>query len=408
MYLKIKDIILIIRDAFKKKGNVAILVLEIFIWGLILSAVLAVAPFASNKISYEAFWELLAAIIVAALISSFSIFNWFAKRKIQTTFIGFTAKYLLELDRDRLDDLLGFLAQERISKLKVDPIVEFFKAIKELYLKSDYEMRRRITEALPALFKINFEESMRLVDILRYDFDDKWKSDLRRRTIESFKYLTPRQLYFIKEFLQVFEKDEIYTIIAIVEVLDYWRSKRKKNEALKLFNQLLIQLSKSNFGRNEIDCIKIFWNILELISIDLDKAIKKFEKLKDDKNFYLQICLARNLKCLSKRYPEKMLGLMSYFLGDDKYVNVRRPIAKEDSIDCIINLCDHRNYEKKIKRVLWKLIHDKDDIIRITTFDRIEKILDKNKKLGKNIINEVKNDTNNKLSKRAKRLLEQL
>lgn len=318
--------------------------------------------------------------------------------------ISFTSKYLLEKEESKIDELLGILIAGRWEKLKMDPIEEFFKCIKEMCLKSDFEMRRRITEALPALFKIDLEESKEIVEILRRDWDEKWKSDNRRRTIEALSYIINKEKDFVRDCLHIIDGDEIFAIIAMVEILDVWREKVNKKDAERLFTELKHEME--GYKQGEINTTTELWNLLYLIRSDSNQAIKKFEELKGNLNIYTQICIARNLKHLCKRFPERILNFMDYFIGEDKHKNVRRPIAKEDSVECLISLLQDRRLSEKAKETIWKLVNDEDDIIRLATFDKIEKILDIDTEFGRRILKHIiEKNRHPKLVERAETLL---
>lgn len=345
-------------------------------------------------------------VIFGLLLAFLPIYFYLIKKRDQTILISFTSKYLLEKEEAKIDELLGILIAGKWEKLKIDPIEEFFKCIKRMCLKSDFEMRRRISEALPALFKIDLEESKELTEILRRDWDDKWKSDNRRRTIEALPYIISIDKNFVRENLHIIEGDEIFTIIAIVELLDVWREKINKKEAEKVFIELKSELQEDNYGQDEINGISELWNILYLIRSDINRAIERFEELKNNPNIYIQICIARNLKHLCKRFPERIINLMAYFLEEDKHKNVRRPIAKEGSVECLISLFRDRKHSEKAKEIIWKLIRDEDDIIRLATFDKIEKILEINNSFGKKILQHIViNNHHPKLVERAKTLM---
>lgn len=344
-------------------------------------------------------------IILGALPPVMGLYLYIIKKRNQIMLISFTSKYLLEKEESKIDELLGILIAGKWEKLKIDPIEEFFKCIKGMCLKSDFEMRRRISEALPALFKIDLEESKDLVEILRRDWDEEWKTDNRRRTIEALPYIISRDKKFVRDNLHIIDGDEIFAIIAVVEVLDVWREKINKKGSKKLFTELKNEMKECKYAKNEINAISELWDILDLIHSDINRAIIKFEELKDSPNIYIQICIARNLKHLCKRFPERIVNLMAYFIEDDRHKNVRRPIAKEDSVECLISLLrDRRNFEKA-KKITWKLINDEDDIIRLATFDKIEKILEIDNDFGKKILQHIiKNNRHPKLVERAKTL----
>lgn len=345
-------------------------------------------------------------VVFGLLLATLPIYFYLLKKRDQTILISFTSKYLLEKEESKIDELLGILIAGKWEKLKIDPIEEFFKCIKTICLKSDFEMRRRISEALPALFKIDLEESKELTEILRRDWDDKWKSDNRRRTIEALPYIINMDKNFVRDNLHIIDGDEIFAIIAMVEVLDVWRKKVDRKEAEKIFMELRSEMQEYKYGQDEIDGVSKLWNILHLIHSDVNKAIKRFEELKDNPNIYIQICIARNLKHLCKRFPERIIDLMAYFIEKDKHRNVRRPIAKEDSVECLISLMRDRKHYEKVKEIIWRLIKDEDDIIRLAIFDKIEKILDIDIDFGREILEHiVEYNRHPRLVERAKTLL---
>ncbi|GAI04933.1 unnamed protein product, partial [marine sediment metagenome] len=195
-------------------------------------------------------------------------------------------------------------------------------------------------------------------------------------------------------------------IIAMVEVLDVWREKIDKREAEKLFTELKNEIEECEYGNDEINAISELWNLLYLIHSDINRAITKFEELKDNPNIYIQICVTRNLKHLFKRFPERTVNLTAYFIEEDRHKNVRRPIAKEDSVERLITLLRDRRHSEKAKEIIWKLSNDEDDIIRLATFDKIEKILEIDNEFGKKILQHIiKNNRHPKLVERAKILM---
>lgn len=329
-------------------------------------------------------------------------------QKKQMLLISLTAKYLLEKEESYIDEILGILIAGKWKKMKIDPIEEFFATIKRLSKQSDYEMRRRVAEALPALYQIDLEMGEELFEILRKDWDNnKWKSDNRRRAIESLSYLIEEDKEFVKNNLYIIDGDEIFTIIALIEILDIYGEKTSWDGIENRFLELKKELEDRKYSLDQIKAIPELWNILHSIRYDPNQAIKKFEDFKGNPNIYIQTCIARNLHHLSKRYPERILNLMDYFIQKDKHKYVRRPIAKENSMECLISLFQDWRCSGKAKEIIWKLISDEDDIIRLATFDKIEKILDIDNEFGKRILQHVvERNGNSKLVERARTLLD--
>ena len=344
---------------------------------------------------------------LTVLLAIFGFFIFWIRQRNKTMLISFTSKYLLEEEEPKIDELLGILIAGRWEKLKIDPIEEFFECLKRISKKAEnYEMRRRIAEALPALFKIDLEESKDIVEILRKDWDKKWKADNRRRAIEELSFIIDKDKYFVKKNLQIEEGDEVFTVFAIVEVLEELKRKAKIKDAESLFFELKYEMQKKKFRRDEVEAVSELWRLLDLINSDPNKALESFEELKDNPNVYIQICVARNVKHFCKKAREKTLELMEHFIGEEKHKNVRRPIAKEDSVDCLIDILRDKRLHEKATTIIWRLIKDLDAIIRIAAFDKIEKIIDVDRELGKEIIVCVaKSDTDPILRKRAENLL---
>lgn len=388
-----------IRLWFRKKQDIFVEILSIFVWGMF--SLIALVLYLCKLIDIVAF----VSIIIGLIFAFLPLYNYLIKKRDQTILISFTSKYLLEEQEDKVDELLGILIAGKWRKLKIDPIEEFFKCLKKLSIESGYEMKRRIAEALPALYRIDIEESKDIVKILRRDWDDEWKSDNRRRTIESLSCILNKDKKFARENIHIIENDEIYSTFASVETLDVWRTEFSKKEAESIFSELKKELKGQNYSEDEIIAVNELWNILDVINIDVNEAIKKIEELKNSKNIFIQIVIARNLKHFCKRFPEKTLNLMDYFLKTERHKNVRRPIAKEDSVECLINLLEDKKVSQKAKEVVWKLINDDDDIIRIATFDRIEKILNIDRTFGRDILKHIiKRNKHTKLVERANNL----
>jgi len=345
--------------------------------------------------------------LLGLLTAFLPIYTYLIKKKDQLLLISFILQYLL--GEEEIDDLLGVLISEKWEKLKIDPIKEFFDRIGRMCEESNVEMRRRIAETLPALFKIDLERSKEIVKILRRDWDERFKSDNRRRAIESLPYIVKRDKDFVKECLQIIDGDEVFVIIAIVEVLDVWRWKINKKEAKELYENLMREIRIREYKDDEIVALSELWNLLYTIHEDPAKAIKRIDQLKDIPNIYTQVCIARNLYLLGRKFPEEVLELMVHFTQENKNKYVRRAIAKENSVEFIMSLFRNKKLSEKSKNMMLKLINDKDGTIRLAAFDKIEKILDIDRKFGESILRDIiSKNQHPELIRRTERLLKRL
>ena len=313
----------------------------------------------------------------------------------------FPEKYLIEdqLKRkiNRLDIIIEELLAGNWQKTRIDSTSDLFARIKSSCEKGDYNIKRRIAEVLPSLYKINYNYSKEIVQILRKDWDEiKWKSDNRRRTIESLSFCIEQDKEFVKEQLKIVDGDEIYTIIAIVEILSFWKVKVNEKEAVDMFNKLIIEMKDYSYKSDEINSINEIWSFLNVINSDPEKAIIEFDILKDSENTLIQITIAKNLIHFCQGYPKKVLELMQYFLSFKEKKNLRRTIAKENSLMCLISFMLKSNYTNIAKRIIWDLMTDYDLIIRQTAFDRMETILQIDNEFGLQILDHIKSQEKDK------------
>jgi len=307
-------------------------------------------------------------------------------------------------DKLNFDELIGIFIAKKWDNYQIDCSNEFTDCVMEFCENSDYEFKRQVAEILPILFNIDLNGAKSITRTLRTDFDDvKWKSDIRRRVIEAFDDILDKEPAFIREQIRIVEDDEIFTLIAIVELLNSWRKRVNKSEAEKMFKNFLVNMKKFKYSNDDISTLKDFWKIISLINSDIEKGLKKVESKIYIDNINLRICLARNLHFFYEKYPHKTIELMRYFLQDDQDKNVRRPIAKEKSFKFLLSILPLEKYRDNAIRLIWDLIKDKDPIIRITSFDYIEEILQINEDLGRQIISYIiKNEKNQVLLERAK------
>ncbi len=295
-----------------------------------------------------------------------------------------------------------------------------FNRIEYFRKKGDVEINRRITESLPVLYYLSRQKYWNLVENLREDYDPlRWKSDNRRRVIESFEYVINNAGYDsrIFSYLAPKQNDELLTSIASIEILAKIKFLfGKKNRINKQLENCLNVITRSQHLNNKTK--KLLWKEWELfylVNSDLKKAKRLFESFANSKNIYLQIIVARNFRllcngsenCFKKEEckssnPNYSIHFINKFLDKRKHKNIRRPLAKEDSLECLVLLLQKRGYENIAKEIIWKLLKDEDDIIRITTFDKIYRIKEINPFFANEIITYLDtHETNEKLKERV-------
>jgi hypothetical protein len=61
-------------------------------------------------------------------------------------------------------------------------------------------------------------------------------------------------------------------------------------------------------------------------------------------------------------------------------------MAREESLDCLLNLLGTPMHRAQVRKVILQLIEDDDTIISTTTFDKIDRILGIDREFGKQVI----------------------
>jgi hypothetical protein len=327
-------------------------------------------------------------IVSALIIALLPIYVNATKKKQDVRIMAFTSQYLLEEDKSKVDDLLDLLITGKWKSYKLDPVKTFFGSLEDLSKNGDVEIRRRIAEALPALFILDVESSKKLFYILRQDYDESfWKSDIRRRAIQSLSNIIEIDKEFVLNNLYIRSKDEIYTVIAIIEVLAIIR-KDKPKKANNIYN--IIRKGIEDYSFEEQEAIESLWKFIEMVDKDKRKTILELERLKETDNITFAICLARNFRKLcnyprcmeenfcSSDFSDKILNYMVFFLNPSNDDNVRRPICR--CLDCLLLIFSQKSHPcyEQAKRLIWGIFTDKDIVIRLSALDKLDNLYDIN------------------------------
>jgi len=246
-----------------------------------------------------------------------------------------------------------------------------FTVLEELASRGNYERKRMITEALPSLISRDTKYSLRLMKILRADYDEKWKTDNRRRVVEAIPYLIKRNYLEVDDFLRVKEDDEFYVVIAIVEALDCLKSVSSEEAGR------LIELLENQLGDEQK--VFVYWllNLLEKVRIKSKDAIDMMKAITYNKTLSLilgtgddvyRISVARNLPQLLSVFPDDVLEIMNVLMKPEEHKNVRRPLVRP-ARDLIEFMLREKAYKNKVEKVIWLLTTDDDEIIPGTFFD---------------------------------------
>jgi hypothetical protein len=352
--------------------------------------------------------------IIIATISTYFISK--AKRQ-QGIFIEATLSYIIHGGKTLLDEMLGKMISGRWKREQIRPGDALFNVLIKLCIQQDWELKRRVAEALPVLSSIDLKRSLEILSMLREDWHvEKWKSDLRRRAIEAlvipFRGGAPLLFHAsesqISKLLRLRSKDQVYTAMAVVEAISEWEATQPK-AALVLWEDLFMY-SKKYYIQEENDALLELRDFLD-IDIDLNfyDAADRLTQMSESENMLTRVCAARNLWRLDDRFPDKMLDLMFCLSLPIQHYNVRRPIAKERSMDALMREVIGKSHRTKADLVLSSLISDPDEIIRVTAFEKIEQLAGHRDDLLLSICASIRRvESSGPLFERAERIIDEM
>src|SRR5579884_1096040 len=118
-----------------------------------------------------------------------------------------------------LDELLGGIISGEFRGLKGQPYLGQ-QILSVLRQGVPWEIRRRATEALPGLGRIDMEGALHVAELLRLDWDEKHGADIRRRVIEALPALFEIEESIFPRLLDLLapqKKDDIFVANVTLE-----------------------------------------------------------------------------------------------------------------------------------------------------------------------------------------------
>lgn len=322
-----------------------------------------------------------------SLISAVIVFLLRRAARQQTILIEITMSYLIHGDKSLLDHLLGRLIAGKWSRQELRPgsaLFDVLDKICESQQSDAWETKRRIAEALPALAEADAKRALKIVKTLRGDWDEaRYKSDLRRRAVEAL--ITPMRRGHsplldrvrseeVIPLLQARDGDQVFTAFAIAEALG--DLDQTKPEVARPLQKQLQEFAHQKYLADESEAIEELVDFLTLSkTADAFKIANRLKEMSKNTNEFIRIAAARNLLTISDRLQDDTLDLMLTLSEAGQPNNVRRPIAKEQSVKFLVEMLQNERSKERAKNLLLRLVADPDQIIRVTTFDMSEALM---------------------------------
>jgi hypothetical protein len=328
-----------------------------------------------------------AVVILHASVSAGIVFLITRARRQDTILLEVTMSYLIQGEKPLLDHLLGRLIGGRWKRNEFKPGSALFDVLEKIASSgslSTWETKRRIAEALPALGEANAARTFKIVEILREDWDEaRYKSDLRRRAVEALitplrkghapliDRLTSEQVVSV---LETKDGDQVFTAFAIAEALNAWR--QGESELGRRLQKELSEFARQRYSHDESQAVDDLIQFLtQSTGSDPFKILAHLRAMATNPNEFVRVAAARNLRLISGRLVDDALDLMRTLSDEGQPKYVRRPIAKEQSVSFLIEMLQQPRTRENAKTLILRLVSDRDQIIRVTTFDMSDALL---------------------------------
>jgi HEAT repeat protein len=276
----------------------------------------------------------------------------------------------LSQEESVIDDLLG----EILARGETHPLSSLFQSLQEAAQGDSWEVKRRISEALPRLVQLEPQATLQLASILRLDYHPDYRADIRRRVIEAVPALYAHRPQDTLALLPPRAQDEVYTAMAAVEALfDMQQNGLITSETAQQYTGVM-QLDDPLHQ----EVVNYLHQMLEQIPGAPEKVLASLGVHRSHPERIFRICVQRITPRLLPILPDPVLELMLYFLRRDEsdqpaeHQNLRRPVSR--ALPEILRLFDKApsSRREQIERILQALAQDPDIHVRRALGDALD------------------------------------
>jgi transcriptional regulator with XRE-family HTH domain len=284
-----------------------------------------------------------------------------------------------------LDDLLtGVLTGEAAA----GAVTQLLRELESHAL--DFELRRRIAEALPTLAELNAEAALRIATILRTDYhEERWHSDLGRRVVEAVPALF-RHTPEAAALLTPAPRDQVYVAIGTVEAL----------HAINLAadeKQRILSMLRQREEPEHVGVVDFLWGLLEEIAEGRAANALAAMRISRDRHRVFRTAVMRTLPRLFGSHPVEALSMMLHFHRRvegqyAEHINVRRPLAM--ALPGLVALLGAEGEARAMaKCLILSLAQDQQRIMRRAVADDLPSIVEQDLSLARELCEHLTVDT---------------
>jgi transcriptional regulator with XRE-family HTH domain len=238
-----------------------------------------------------------------------------------------------------------------------------------------WELRRRMAEALPTLVQLDAETTFRLAAILRDDYDPlRWHTDVRRRVVEAVPAMYAHDPEQGLALLEPQPQDQVYVHIAIAEALHDIKG-IDPADANRIRHTLTEQERPEHVGM-----IEFLSGLLDQIGEGNARSALEVMKAASSRHRIFRTCVMRSLsRLLDTEVAADALWLMLYFYRRTEgriaeHRNVRRPAVI--AFPKLISLLDDGGEVALLaKMMIWQFAQEEEAIARRAVADELPRLM---------------------------------
>ena len=238
-----------------------------------------------------------------------------------------------------------------------------------------WELRRRMSEALPTLVQLDAGITFRLATVLRDDYDPlRWHTDVRRRVVEALPAMHAYDPEQSVALLEPRPQDQVYVHIATVETLHDIEG-IDPAEADRIRQALTEQEMPEHVGM-----IEFLTGLLDQIGEGNARSALEVMKAASGRHRIFRTCIVRTLsRLLDTEVAADAIWLMLHFYRRTEgriaeHRNVRRPAFL--SFSKLISLLDGDGETALLARMMiWQFSQDEEAIARRAVADELPRLM---------------------------------
>lgn len=358
-----------------------------------------------------------------ALLVVFSLEN---SRNVK--YYELTGQFIFNKLGENFSAFMDFLMSEEYKHMPFDEHNILQEKLLEMARTGDYDVKRKISRALPNLYEVDRKMTMALIEILRSDFYQN-RTDIRRRTLEAMLTIIQKEPRKRKrkalakqfdDFFRYRDYDDSYTIVACIEnyyfLHDYVYTteedkalcrrdfEKLKQDAFRAFQARIGGIETVLCG--DMDNI---WAVLSALSVlrdvtheDYQEKHQFIESVLTTGAKFSKLTVVKNLFYTCKNYPECLRGhsctvsgsrfmmeKINHFLTNalDQDVFLVMPTVRY--FDCVCNNVCRSEAKETARNIIREYFSSDVLLIAQTAFDKFAKLMERDSAFGKEVLAEL-------------------